>query len=92
MMTDAGRAEAAPPGEPAPGERRGTATSTTAAHSYVVPGDTLGFGASLGNAHCWLTTHGSGAIQDIFSTDIGAAIAGTVAVRYGGTGHHLLDS
>ena len=31
---------------------------------YIVPGDALAYGASLGNAHCWLTTRGNGSIQD----------------------------
>lgn len=39
------------------------------ASHYIVPGDALAYGASLGNAHCWLTTRGNGSIQDIFSTD-----------------------
>src|SRR5664279_3846789 len=60
--------------------------------SYVVPGNALEFGASLGNAHCWLTTHGNGSIQDFFSTDIGQTIANTIAIRYGGIGYHLLDA
>ena len=59
-------------------------------HSYLVRDDALEFGASLGNAHCWLTTHGHGSIQDVFSTDLGMTIANTIAVRYGGVDHHLL--
>ncbi|HEY8284261.1 MAG TPA: amylo-alpha-1,6-glucosidase, partial [Chloroflexota bacterium] len=77
-------------GEPPSGEVRREETSAALPHSYVVPGDSLEFGASLGNAHCWLTTHGNGAIQDVFSTDIGHTIANTISVRYGGAGHHLL--
>jgi hypothetical protein len=68
------------------------ATPARMLRSYVVPGNALEFGASLGNAHCWLTTHGNGSIQDFFSTDIGQTIANTIAVRYGGIGHHLLDA
>lgn len=67
------------------------ATPTTTQHSYMVAGDALEFGASLGNAHCWLTTHGDGAIQEVFSTDIGQSFANTIAVRYGGIDHHLLQ-
>ncbi|HVC79279.1 MAG TPA: amylo-alpha-1,6-glucosidase [Chloroflexota bacterium] len=76
--------------KPASGEVRREAISGSIPHSYGVPGDALEFGASLGNAHCWLTTHGNGAIQDVFSTDIGQTIANTISVRYGGTGHQLL--
>jgi hypothetical protein len=76
-------------GSSAAGQRHGV-ESGVLSHSYVVPGDALEFGASLGNAHCWLTTHGHGAIQDIFSIDIGRTIAGTMALRYGGIGRHLL--
>ncbi len=57
---------------------------------YLVHGDALAYGASLGNAHCWLTTRGNGSIQDIFSTDLGVAISGAIAVRYGGTDYGLL--
>jgi hypothetical protein len=71
-------------------EVRRVAAAATLPHSYVVRGDALEFGASLGNAHCWLTTHGNGSIQDVFSTDLGQAIAHTIAVHYGGSGHHLL--
>ncbi|HVA89723.1 MAG TPA: amylo-alpha-1,6-glucosidase [Chloroflexota bacterium] len=72
------------------GEVRREAAGASTPHSYVVPGDALEFGASLGNAHCWLTTHGNGSIQDIFSTDIGQTIANTISIRYGSTGHHVL--
>jgi len=58
-------------------------------HSYRVPGDALVFGASLGNAHGWLTMHGGGSIQEVFSRDIAATIANTIAVRYS-SGHHAL--
>ena len=30
---------------------------------YVLPGDALEYGASFGNAHCWVTTRGTGSIQ-----------------------------
>ncbi|MGH2344548.1 MAG: MGH1-like glycoside hydrolase domain-containing protein, partial [Chloroflexota bacterium] len=86
--TDAGTA--GKPEGPAAAERRPGVGSAILSHSYVVPGDSLEFGASLGNAHCWLTTHGHAAIQDFFSTDIGQTVANTIAVRYGGIGHHLL--
>ncbi len=89
MTTEAARAEPIQPGTPTSDVRR-EARPAALAHSYLVPGDALEFGASLGNAHCWLTTHGNGAIQDVFSTDIGTTIANTIAVRYGGSGHHLL--
>lgn len=90
MMIDAASDESAPSEGSTPSDVRRVAASQIRPPSYVVPGDALGFGASLGNAHCWLTTHGNGSIQDIFSTDIGTTIANTIAVHYGGTGHHLL--
>ena len=55
-------------------------------HSYRVPGDGLAFGASLGNAHGWLTMHGNGSIQQLFSRDIAAMVANTVVVRYAPAG------
>jgi len=90
MATEFARTTPAPGGASITSEVRGEARSPALAHSYLVPGDALEFGASLGNAHCWLTTHGNGAIQDVFSTEIGTMIANTIAVRYGGSGHHLL--
>jgi hypothetical protein len=57
---------------------------------YFLSGDALEYGASLGNAHCWVTTRGSGAIQQFFSIDTGNVVTGNVSIRYGGPGHHLL--
>ena len=58
--------------------------------SYTLRSDTLEYGASFGNAHCWLTTRGGGSIQQLFSVDAGRAVLGSVTIAYGGVGHHFL--
>ena len=85
MTTDIARDEAVPPRESMASEVRRVAAAATLPHSYVVRGDALEFGASLGNAHCWLTTHGNGSIQDVFSTDLGQAIGVSSASTWGRT-------
>ncbi len=57
---------------------------------YLVGGDDLEYGASFGNAHCWLTTRGDGSIQELFSPDLGEPVAGALTIRYGDTDHGLL--
>ncbi|HWE60897.1 MAG TPA: amylo-alpha-1,6-glucosidase, partial [Chloroflexota bacterium] len=57
---------------------------------YLLPDDALEYGASLGNAHCWLTTRGSGSIQEFFSVATGAVISGTVVVRYCNAAYPLM--
>ena len=58
--------------------------------SYSLPVEALEYGASLGNAHTWLTTRGGGSIQEIYSIDTGRAVVGTVAVRYAVPTHLLV--
>ena len=58
--------------------------------SYSLPVEALEYGASLGNAHTWLTTRGGGSIQEIYNIDTGRAVVGTVAVRYTVATHLLV--
>ena len=71
------------------GAETGSCPSTDLPH-YLVGGDDLEYGASFGNAHCWLTTRGDGSIQEMFSSDLGEPVAGALTIRYGDTGHGLL--
>ena len=71
------------------GAETGSGPSTDLPH-YLVGGDDLEYGASFGNAHCWLTTRGDGSIQEMFSSDLGEPVAGALTIRYGDTGHGLL--
>jgi glycogen debranching enzyme len=58
--------------------------------AYLLPGDGLSMGASLGNGHCWITTKGRGDIESFFSTDLGRIVMGGMQVRYSGLGISLL--
>ncbi len=56
---------------------------------YHLPGDGLSMGPSLGNGHCWITTKSRGAVNAVFSSDLGQNIAGALLVRYSGLGCRL---
>jgi len=88
MASEKGSGGSTPPSGARGGQGSGAPRTTRPhPHSYHVPGDGLAFGASLGNAHGWLTMHGDGSIQEVFSRDIAATVANTIAVRYS-VGHH----
>src|ERR671934_1530794 len=53
--------------------------------SYTLPDDALAMGASLGNSALWVNTKGTGAIERIFSVDVGQSLAGAITIRYAGT-------
>ena len=53
---------------------------------YTVPDDRLAMGASLGNSSLWVTTKGTGAIERVFSCDIGQSLINAVSIRYAGPG------
>ena len=53
---------------------------------YTVPDDRLAMGASLGNSSLWVTTKGTGAIERVFSCDIGQSLLNAVSIRYAGPG------
>ncbi|HEU5200709.1 MAG TPA: hypothetical protein VFU32_13805, partial [Ktedonobacterales bacterium] len=57
--------------------------------SYVIPDTDLEMGASLGNSSCWVTTKGTGDIENVFSTFLGLKVTGAICVRYSGTGRRL---
>ena len=53
--------------------------------SYTLPDDALAMGASLGNSALWVNTKGTGAIERVFSVDVGQSLAGAITIRYAGT-------
>ena len=58
--------------------------------TYVVSDDDLEMGASLANATTWINTKGSGAIQDVFSTELGINLCDAIVIKYTGVGHRLV--
>ncbi|MGI8913907.1 MAG: MGH1-like glycoside hydrolase domain-containing protein [Chloroflexota bacterium] len=54
---------------------------------YQVADDTLDMGASLGNSALWVTTLGTGAIQQVFVTALGELLVNSMCIRYAGRGH-----
>ncbi|CDM65355.1 MGH1-like glycoside hydrolase domain-containing protein [Pyrinomonas methylaliphatogenes] len=62
---------------------------------YELSEQDLGAGSSLGNDKCWVTSKATGAIEQLFSLDIGRAVAGAVNIRYSTAQHgvrHRSDS
>ena len=57
--------------------------------SYVVPDTALEMGSSFGNSSCWVTTKGTGDIENLFSTFIGEKVTGAICLRYSGIGRPL---
>jgi hypothetical protein len=57
---------------------------------YRLRSDALASGPGFGNGRCWITTRGSGAIDGVFCTDLGRAIAGSLLVRVSGLGARLV--
>ena len=57
--------------------------------SYVVPDTDLEMGASLGNSSCWVTTKGTGDIENAFSTYVGQKVLGALCIRYSGSARPL---
>jgi glycogen debranching enzyme len=58
---------------------------------YSVADDTLDMGASLGNSALWVTTLGTGAIQQVFETQLGELLLNSMCIRYAGPGHRPLE-
>src|SRR5215469_7369936 len=56
---------------------------------YSVGDENLGVGPSFGNSAAWINTKGSGAIERVFSIELGESCVGAVGVRYGGYGRSL---
>src|SRR5438270_12242281 len=53
--------------------------------SYTLPDDALAMGASLGNSALWVNTKRTGALERVFSVDVGQTLAGAITIRYAGT-------
>lgn len=58
--------------------------------TYVVPGEDLAHGSSLGNAGCWLTTKSTGAIESVFCMETGRDVFGACLLSYSETGPRLI--
>src|SRR5437764_3926074 len=59
--------------------------------SYSVPDNALEVGASLGNSAVWINTKGTGAVERIFSVDVGQSMSGAISIRYAGPGHRPFE-
>lgn len=49
---------------------------------YHLADDQLGQGSSLGNAHAWAETKGTGDLLSLFSTDVGMRVLGGMSITY----------
>src|SRR5919199_1698591 len=58
---------------------------------YTVPDTALEVGASLGNGAIWINTKGTGAVERIFSVDVGQSLTGAISIRYAGPGHRPFE-
>src|SRR5947208_15799402 len=58
---------------------------------YTVPDNALEVGASLGNSAIWINTKGTGAVERIFSVDVGQSLTGAISIRYAGPGHRPFE-
>src|SRR5207248_3087613 len=58
---------------------------------YSVPDNALEVGASLGNSAIWINTKGTGAVERIFSVDVGQSLTNAIAIRYAGPGHRPFE-
>ncbi|MBV8223255.1 MAG: hypothetical protein JO293_07825, partial [Candidatus Eremiobacteraeota bacterium] len=56
---------------------------------YSVGDENLGVGPSFGNSAAWINTKGNGAIERVFSVELGESCVGAVNMRYGGYGRSL---
>jgi len=50
--------------------------------TYTIPDTDLAHGTSLGNARAWATSKGTGAIQSLFSTEVGIEVTGSLAIGF----------
>src|SRR5438105_15512213 len=58
---------------------------------YTVPAGALEVGASLGNSAVWINTKGTGAVERIFSVDVGQSLTGAISIRYAAPGHRPFE-
>ena len=54
---------------------------------YTVSDDALEMGVSLGNSAIWVNTKGTGAVDRVFSVDLGQSLLNMIAIRYAGPAH-----
>jgi hypothetical protein len=59
---------------------------------YLVPDSALAHGMSLGNKQLWVTCKASGAIDQVFSLEVGQDITGSIAVTYAVSGEHAVSA
>lgn len=50
--------------------------------TYTIPDTDLAHGTSLGNARAWAASKGTGAIQSLFSTEVGVEVTGSLAIGF----------
>jgi GH15 family glucan-1,4-alpha-glucosidase len=55
-----------------------------------IPDSELVVGSSLGNDKCWVTSKGTGAVQSLFSTDLGRNVFGSFLIRYCSAEHTMI--
>ncbi len=71
----AGRREESISGSPRVGLQNGL-------YIYRVSDKELAHGSSLGNAKAWATSKGTGAVESVFSVDVGMEVLGSLVVGY----------
>lgn len=58
--------------------------------SYFIGDDRVATGASLGNTSLWVNIKSTGAIERVFSTELGVCLVGSIIVQYAGAGGPLV--
>src|SRR5438105_4934277 len=58
---------------------------------YTVPANALEVGASLGNSAIWINTKGTGAVERVFSVDVGQSLTNAISIRYAAPGHRPFE-
>jgi len=58
--------------------------------SYVLPDDRVAAGASLGNSAVWVNIKATGAIERVFSTELGSCLIGSIVIHYAGAGGQVI--
>ncbi len=57
---------------------------------YQCPDDNVAAGASLGNSAVWVTIKSTGAVERVFSTELGVCMTDAILLRYAGAGGQLV--
>jgi hypothetical protein len=58
--------------------------------SYLLPDNQVATGASLGNTALWVNLKSTGAIERVFSTELGSCLCGSIVLQYAGAGGPLV--